>query len=142
MKKLFMILLLLMVAAPAMAQVNWGVRGGVYVNGDTEPMVGVEMMMPFRYGFTLNPNIEFSPGDPDIVTVNGDLQYNFNLGTTTRLWLGGGLALMHADDFDAGVNLMAGVGAQGVRWYPYVQIKRVIPADFAAFNSIAVGIRF
>jgi len=141
MKKALFALLLVLLALPLEAQIRWGVRGGVYVDGETSAAIGAEMVLPFGSHFVFNPNAEISE---NAMTANADLHYDFNVGSGTAFWVGAGFAeiIPKLGDLDVGVNLFAGAGARSNRWYPYVQVKRTIPSDYESFSSIVVGVRF
>ena len=134
---LFLFLLLLTI--PASAQnTRWGVRAGIT---DGEPMIGGEFLMPIGAGFVLNPNLEFSQ---ELFSANADVHYDFNINATTAFWVGAGLAFVNPDegDYDGGFNLLAGVGMQRGRWYPYAQAKMTSAGDIDDYGSLAIGVRF
>lgn len=117
---------------------RWGVRAGIT---DSEPMIGGEVLIPIGAGFVANPNIEFSS---ELFSANADVHYDFDINRTTAFWVGAGLAFVNPDDgdYDGGVNLLAGIGTQRGRWYPYAQAKFTSAGDIEDYTSIAVGVRF
>ncbi len=139
-------------AAAASAQVDFGVRGGVYTD-ESDPFVGAEVL--WRLGATrwfLNPNFEWVFVDNgDLFTLNADAHYDLPVDAPVYVWLGGGLAILvedrdrpggdDDDETDAGVNLLAGVGflkGQPVR--PYVQGKLILSDE--SQGVLAFGVRF
>lgn len=130
-----------LVAAPtAQAQVDWGARVGLVLDG-TDPMIGVEAIMPLTGDFFFNPNLEHVFGDNDYTSVNADVHYDFDLRRVDRfLWIGAGAALLLADDTDFGANIFAGYGWDTGRLIPYAQAKLLLADDTQ--GSIAVGLRF
>lgn len=141
------------IASPALAQWDFGIRGGIYTD-DTDPFVGVELLT--RVGDTswfFNPNFEAVFVDNgDLYTLNGDFHYDFEPRGSVDVWAGGGPALILRDldrpgfrdddnETDLGLNLLAGIGfnpSAGVR--PYVQGKLILSDDNQA--SVGVGVRF
>lgn len=148
-------LVLLFAPAPAHAQVDFGVRGGVY-SDDGDPFVGAELLGNFHgTRWYYNPNVEVVFVDPgDLVTVNADFHYDVPTTTPFDVWLGAGGALVfrdygndgrrgRADDSttDPGLNLLGGLGFNpngDVR--PYVQGKLLLSDDSQAV--LAFGLRF
>jgi len=147
-------LLVLLMPAPAAAQVDFGVRGGVY-SDDSDPFVGAELLGNFdgtRWYY--NPNVEVVFVDPgNLVTANADFHYDVPTTTPFDVWLGVGGALVFRDDgnndrfgrndstTDPGLNLLAGLGFNphgSVR--PYVQGKLLLTDDSQAV--LAFGLRF
>ena len=130
----------LMLPVAANAQVDWGVRAGIAVDR-TDPMFGVEAIMPISGNFFFNPNIEHVFGDADYTSVNADVHYDFDLDRRDRfVWVGVGAALLLADDTDFGGNVFAGYGWGGSSLRPYVQAKVVLADDTEGI--IAAGLRF
>ena len=139
MKRLLLVLLLLGVVVPLQAQVRWGVRAGIT---DSDPMIGVELVMPIVGDLVVNPNVEFAT---DVFTANADVHYDFNISSDTSFWIGAGLAFVNIDDqdgYDGGVNLLGGIGTRRGRMYPYAQAKFTSTSDVGDFTSLAVGVRF
>jgi hypothetical protein len=139
--------------APAAADVDFGVRGGVYTDAE-EGFLGVELLMPVTGQWFFNPNVEFVFVDPgDLWTLNADFHYDFAREGNVTFWAGGGPAVIFRDrddgrrrrrdddsETDVGANLLAGVGLVrgGIR--PYAQAKIVLSDDTEAV--LAVGVRF
>ena len=147
-------------AAPgnADAQIDWGVRGGVYTDVE-EGFLGGEILG--QIGDTrwfYNPNVEVVFVDPgDLVTANADFHYDLVLGEPVDVWVGGGPALVFRDrgdrrgpgrfrddgddETDIGLNAQAGVGFnRGGAIPPYLQGKVLFSDDTEAV--IAFGLRF
>jgi hypothetical protein len=140
------------IAAPASAEVDVGVRGGVYIDAG-DPFLGADLLMRIsdtRWFF--NPNIEYVFADHgDLATINLDAHYDLDTDNDDLyVWLGGGPAIIfldrdrpgHDDDdeTDLGLNLLAGVGWQLEAFVPYLQAKAIIADDSEVV--LAVGVRF
>lgn len=132
--------LALAVPTAASAQVDWGARVGLAVDG-TDPMFGVEAIMPISGDFFFNPNIEHVFGDNDFTSVNADVHYDFDLQQRDRFfWVGAGAALILDEDTDFGGNIFAGYGWDMGSLTPYAQAKIVLAEDTEGI--VAVGLRF
>lgn len=147
--------LILLLAAPAAhAQVDFGVRGGVYTD-EEDPFLGVELLGNFdgtRWFY--NPNVEFVFVDHgDLITLNADFHYDLPADTPFDVWLGGGGAIIFRDrdqdrfgrdddsETDAGLNLLAGLGFNpGGDIRPYIQGKLLLSDDSQAV--LGFGLRF
>lgn len=150
--------LFLMNPASAHAQIDFGVRGGLYSDADAG-FLGAELLTPLRIfgrGWFFNPNFEYVfVDDGHLYTLNLDAHYDLRTGGPYSVWLGGGPAVIFSgidaprgcrrceseDETDLGLNLLAGVGIwprNAVR--PYVQGKVTLSDNTEA--SIAVGLRF
>jgi hypothetical protein len=136
------------VAAPAAAQVDFGVRAGGYLE-DNDPFVGLELLT--RMGTSdwyFNPNVEFVFADErDKIAANLDFHYDFRTGQEYYLWAGAGAAVINTEGFrgrddetDAGLNLLGGIGWKVEGMTPYAQLKVVLSDDSELVA--AVGIRF
>ena len=141
------------IVSPALAQWDFGIRGGIYTE-DSDPFVGFELVT--RVGDTswyFNPNFEAVFVDNgDLFTLNGDFHYDFEPAGSVDFWAGGGPALIfrdfergrfRADDSktDLGLNLLAGIGFNpqaSIR--PYVQAKLILSDDTE--GVLAFGVRF
>jgi hypothetical protein len=141
-------LLLTLIAVPAAAQVDFGVRAGAYLE-DADPFVGLELLT--RMGSSewfFNPNLEFVFADErDRISANFDFHYDFRKGEDYYLWAGAGPAVINTegvggrdDETDAGLNLLGGVGWRVEGMTPYAQLKVVLSDDSELVA--AVGIRF
>jgi hypothetical protein len=137
-KLLFSLALVLLMTAPLQAQRRFGVRAGIT---DGEPMVGVEMLFPITGDLFINPNVEFSS---DLYNINGDVHYDFDINADTSFWIGAGIAFVHPEngDYEAGVNLLGGIGTRKGRMYPYAQVKFTGANDAGDYTTLAVGVRF
>lgn len=140
MKKYWLLSVLLLLAIPAQAQVDWGARVGI---ADGDAMIGIELLTPIGAGFMLNPSLEFTS---DMFIANADAHYDFRINPTTDVWLGGGLTFVKPDegvhDDDGGFNVHTGVGMRRARFYPYGQLKYTSLGDLDSFGTLVVGVRF
>ncbi|HUP42487.1 MAG TPA: hypothetical protein VM599_04690 [Thermoanaerobaculia bacterium] len=137
--------------APAAADVDFGVRGGVYTDLE-EAFLGVELLMPVTGQWFFNPNLEYVFVDPgSLWTLNGDFHYDFAQSGNLTFWAGGGLAVIFRDfddrrgrrddsETDVGANLLAGLGLVRGAVRPYGQVKVILSDDTEAV--LAVGVRF
>jgi hypothetical protein len=130
------------------ADTRFGIHAGLWTDG-SDPVVGGELLLPLHEpSWTINPNIEYVPGDHiDRWILNGDVLYDLDLDTKAEVWVGCGLAILfkdhdrHGNDTDLGVNLLAGAGlgtSSGL--LPYVQGKVVITGDSSL--ALVLGLRF
>ncbi|KAB2963828.1 MAG: hypothetical protein F9K16_05795 [Thermoanaerobaculia bacterium] len=135
-------------AAPVAADVDFGVRAGAYLE-DSDPMVGVELLMPMpARDWFFNPNIEMIFADPqDRQSLNFDFHYDFRQTAEYYLWAGAGGAAIHTDswrnrddEWNAGLNLLGGIGLRLQGMTPYAQLKVVLSDESEV--AAAVGIRF
>ena len=90
--------LTLVAAAPAAAEIDFGVRAGAYLE-DSDPMVGFELLMPLPANdWFFNPNVEAIFSDPqDRYSLNLDVHYDFRQTADYYLWGGGGVAAIRTD---------------------------------------------
>ncbi len=121
-------------------------RGGYYADIE-EPMLGGGVLAQLSERWFINPNIEYVlVSNGELFTINGDVHYDFPFSDSANWWLGGGIALIHADpdfgsdDTDVGANLLIGIGGTRGAVRPFAQGKLVLSDDSEA--TIAVGIRF
>src|SRR5262249_29753559 len=79
----------LVVAVPAAAGTNFGVRTGVYADAGAG-FVGAEAVTSIAHAWYFNPNLEyaFTNNDRDVATVNGDFHYDFILDRPYYVWAG------------------------------------------------------
>ena len=131
-------------AAPAPAAM-FGVRAGEYTEAG-EPFVGIEMNTQLRREIWFNPNFEYVFVDSgDLVSLNFDLHYDFEVDRPLMFWVGGGPAILFSDserngrddgsETDFGLNALAGVGWAVGSVVPYAQLKAVLSDD----NELVVG---
>lgn len=126
----------------------FGVRGGAYFDVD-EPFVGVELLFPLTSDIWFNPNVEWVFIDrADLASVNADIHFDLPAGASYSFWIGGGLGMRYFDpdgpadgDWDAGLNVLSGLGFGHGRVIPYVQGKLFINDDNTEF-ILAGGFRF
>jgi opacity protein-like surface antigen len=148
--------LLFLAPALARAEIDFGVRGGLYSDADAG-FLGVELLtgLPVRSWF-FNPNFEYVfVDDGSLYTLNLDAHYDLRTGAPFTVWLGGGPAVIFSEidppfgcrrcesdsETNLGLNLLGGVGfwpRQAIR--PYVQGKVTLSDNTEA--SIAFGLRF
>jgi hypothetical protein len=148
--------LFLLAPALAHAQIDFGVRGGLYSDAEAG-FLGAEVLtrLPVR-GWFFNPNFEYVfVDDGSLYTLNLDAHYDLHTGSPYSVWLGGGAAVIFSeidpplgcrrcdsqDDTNLGLNLLAGVGIwprNAVR--PYLQGKVTLSENTEA--SLALGLRF
>ena len=138
-------------SSPASAEIDVGLRGGVYTDVG-EAFLGADILMKIsdtRWFF--NPNLEYVFVDPgDLATVNLDVHYDLDTDNDDLyVWLGGGPAIVFRDDegrgddeddTDVGINLLGGIGWQLESFVPYLQAKALIADDSEVV--LAVGVRF
>lgn len=135
--------------APAQAA-DFGVRAGVYEDAN-EAFVGVELLLTLSDPWFFNPNIEYVFVDNgDLITINADFHYDFDVQAPIFVWAGGGPALLVSDrdrpgrdddgDTELGANLLVGVGWQAGPVVPYFQAKVILADDSQAV--LAFGVRF
>src|SRR5688572_5537819 len=85
-------LFLLVPGSAAAADIDWGIHAGIVLDG-SDPLVGVEALTSITGRLMFNPNIEVVFADStEIVLVNADAHYDFDLGDDRSWWLGAGLA--------------------------------------------------
>lgn len=141
------------VASPAAGRgaTLFGVRAGEYTDVG-EPFIGLELNTQVRPDIWFNPNFEYVlVDDGDLVTLNFDFHYDFDVPAPLMVWAGLGPAVVFSDlergrrgeddsETDFGLNLLGGVGWQVNSLLPYVQAKALV-SDEKEF-VIAVGLRF
>jgi hypothetical protein len=148
----FAVAALFLIPGAAQAEIDFGVRGGVYNDADAA-FLGAELLTPFfARGWYFNPNVEYVfVDDGNLWTLNLDAHYDLRTGAPFNFWLGGGPAIIfqssdcrrceNNDDTNVGLNLLAGLGFMpraAIR--PYVQGKFTLSDETEA--SIAFGLRF
>lgn len=141
------VVLTLLAAPPAAAQVDLDVRTGVY-SDESDLFVGGGVLgrmgsSPWFY----NPNVEWVfVENGDLITFNLDFHRDFDLDGPLTAWLGAGPAVVLRspdvgdDEADPGLNLLAGAGFDGGAVRPYLQGKILISDDTQAV--LAFGLRF
>ena len=149
---IFAVAALLLVPGTARAEVDFGIRGGIYNDADAG-FLGAELLTDFLgRGWFFNPNVEYVfVDDGSLWTLNLDAHYDLKTGAPFDFWLGGGLAGIFRslddrrfdddEETDIGLNLLAGLGfarRQAIR--PYVQGKVILSDETEAV--LAVGLRF
>jgi hypothetical protein len=146
----FLAFTLLSAPSSSAADVDLGVRGGVYPD-EEQPFLGGEVLFGMDqtrhwYG---NPNIEHVFLDNGgLTTYSFDFHYDFPSGTPYTFWAGAGPTLIHrdfdtppgVDNTDPGVNVLFGMGANKGKVRPYGQFKVIVSDDTQAVAG--VGVRF
>ena len=140
---------LFLVPSAAVAEVDFGVRGGFYDDADAG-FIGGELLMDVFGQWYFNPNLEYVFVDNgDLSTLNADFHYDFDTDSPFYVWAGGGPAVIFSgadcrncdDETDIGLNLLGGIGfGKGQALRPYLQGKVVLSDETEAV--LAVGIRF
>jgi hypothetical protein len=136
--------------SPSLARPDFGIRGGAYTDAE-EPFLGAEAL--FGLGGTKhwsgNPNIEHAfVEEGGLTAFSLDFRYDFPTGQPYTIWAGAGPTMLfrdqnvagNADQTDAGMNLVFGVGATKGDVRPYGQMKVVVSEDTQAV--LGAGIRF
>lgn len=146
--------LFLCAPTPARAEVDFGVRGGIYNDADAG-FIGGELLTGITRSWFFNPNVEYVFVDAgDLATLNLDVHYDFRTGSPFDLWAGGGPAvifqdrefrrgnrIVRDDDTEIGLNVLGGIGfARGSSVRPYIQGKLILADETEA--SLAFGLRF
>ena len=147
--------LFLVPSLAAAAEIDFGVRGGLYSDAEAG-FLGAELLTGITRNWYFNPNLEYVfVDDGDLYTLNLDAHYDFDTRSPFYVWAGAGLAAIFSetdpprfcrnceseDETDLGLNLLAGVGfGKGQALRPYVQGKVILSDETEA--AIAVGIRF
>lgn len=141
-------------AMPARADMDLGVRGGLYSDAEAG-FLGFELLTDITRQWYFNPNLEYVfVDDGDLFTLNLDAHYDFPSRARHYFWLGGGPAVIfqdrdvergrrieRVDETDIGLNLLAGLGfGKGQAIRPYVQGKILLADDTEAV--LAFGLRF
>ncbi len=139
----------------AQAEIDFGVRGGLYSDAEAG-FLGAELLMDVTRDWFFNPNFEVVfVDDGDLYTLNLDAHYDLRTRSPYYVWLGGGAAVIFSDfdpppgcrfcdddsETDLGLNLLAGMGfGKGQAIRPYVQGKVILSDNTEA--SLAFGLRF
>jgi hypothetical protein len=136
------------VHSTARAGVDADVRAGVVPDADAVA-IGGGVLAPINSHskWYLNPNVEVAMGDrKDIVSMNGDVHYDFAHETNTSFWVGGGPAVLVTNPevgnthTDLGMNVLTGVGARRGQVRPFAQIRGTVADN--SMVALAGGIRF
>jgi hypothetical protein len=141
--------------APAQAEIDFGVRGGLYSDADAG-FLGVELLTGINRNWFFNPNFEYVfVDDGNLYTLNADFHYDLPTRSNYAIWVGGGPAVIfnqidapefcrNCDDdseTEIGLNLLGGIGfAKRGPVRPYVQGKVILSDNTEA--AIAFGLRF
>jgi hypothetical protein len=131
----------------ATAGTAFGVRTGVYTDAQSG-FLGAEALTSVAPAWYFNPNMEYAfAGDRDVLTLNGDFQYDILRERPYDVWAGAGPAFVRrerdtGDHRNAlGVNLIGGIGWKiSARFVPYAQAKVTVSDQTEAVLSF--GVRF
>jgi hypothetical protein len=133
----------------AVADVKPGIRGGAYFDASGF-FIGGEILAKIQNRWYFNPNIEYVFGDgADLFSANFDVHYDLPVNQSFYVWVGGGLAVIHIDpdnpgldgDTDPGLNVFMGVGFPFSRGKVFYIQPKAIFSDHSDF-SLAFGLRF
>jgi hypothetical protein len=133
----------------AEADIKPGIRAGAWFDASGF-FIGGDVLAKVANRWYFNPNVEYVFGDgADILAVNFDAHYDLNVKQNIYVWVGGGLAVIHIDpdnpgldgDTDPGVNLLMGVGFPFGRGNVFYIQPKAILSDHSDF-SIGFGVRF
>ena len=139
----------LIMAPPSRAGVDGDLRAALYTDDDAVGVgAGILTGVADSHSWFFNPNVEAAFGDDaSIVSLNGDVHYDFADTEDVTFWLGGGPALIMTDpegdadsDADAGLNLLTGLGDKDGSIRPYAQLRGLISDENELV--LAGGIRF
>jgi hypothetical protein len=145
---LWMIATSLMMASPS-AGVDGDLRAALYTDEHAVGVgAGILACVANSHSWFFNPNVEAAFGDDaNVVSLNGDVHYDFADTEDVTFWMGGGPALVmtHPDgdgdsDTDAGLNLLTGLGDKVGAIRPYAQLRGLISDQNELV--LAGGIRF
>ena len=132
---------------PLEAAVDVDLRAGVYMDAEAFG-VGAGLLSPLgSHNWFFNPNLEIAFGDnANLVSLNGDIHYDFAGSSNMSMWIGAGPALLMTDpdggesDTNLGLNVLTGITGTHGSVRPFAQLKGVV-----SDNSEVVlqgGIRF
>jgi hypothetical protein len=134
--------------SPARAGMDYDLRLGTYTDaGGLAVGGGFLTNMGSSYRWFFNPNVEAAFGDNvRVVTMNGDLHYDFTPHGPVSMYVGGGPAIVSVSpdggdsQTDLGLNVFGGMTAVRGSARPFVQIKGIM-ADNTEL-ALMGGIRF
>jgi hypothetical protein len=133
----------------AFAGVDGDLRAALYTDENAVGVgAGLLTGVADSHSWFFNPNVEAAFGDDaNVVSLNGDIHYDFAETRDVTFWMGGGPALVmtHPDgpedsDTDAGLNLLTGVGDKDGTLRPYAQLRGLIADESEVV--LAGGVRF
>ena len=148
--RILSIVVLVMVAVPAVFAADLGVRAGRYSDADQD-FIGVEGV--FDLGtVNINPNLEYLlEGDVTAGSANLDITVDLINLPSVVPYLGAGLGLQYVDDDLASAqtevvgNLIGGVQFSLAGLRPYAQVKYIRPIENDTEDSdvaLTIGLRF
>ncbi|HET9887972.1 MAG TPA: hypothetical protein VFR10_10700 [bacterium] len=139
----------LLLAPQSRAGVDGDVRAAMYTDNEAVGVgAGLLTGIGDSHSWFFNPNVEAAFGDEaDVMSLNGDVHYDFADTKDITFWLGGGPALVMSNpegngdtDTDAGLNLLTGLGDKDGSIRPYAQVRGLISDENEVV--LAGGIRF
>ena len=120
----------LVAASPnsARAGMDADVRAGVYPSADAVS-IGGGVLTGISHAWYFNPNVEyaFAGDNNDVLTVNGDVHYDFFQDRPYFVWAGAGPALIHTERAGS-VRVSAGPDGESVR-FTVADTGEGIPAE-------------
>src|SRR5688572_21927691 len=138
----------LLLVSPS-AGVDGDLRAALYTDDDAVGVgAGILTGVADSHSWFFNPNVEAAFGDDaNVMSLNGDVHYDFADTEDVTFWLGGGPAVIMTDpegdddsDTDAGLNLLTGLGDKDGSIRPYAQLRGLISDENELV--LAGGIRF
>jgi hypothetical protein len=138
-----------MLAAPSAQAVDGDLRAALYTDENAVGVgAGILAGMGNSQSWFFNPNVEAAFGDDeDVISLNGDVHYDFADTKDVTFWMGGGPAVVVSQpdgdgdsDTDAGLNLLTGLGDKDGSLRPYAQVRGLISDESEVV--LAGGIRF
>lgn len=138
----------LLMAPQSRAGVDGDLRAALYTDQEAVGVgAGILTGVGDSHSWFFNPNVEAAFGDEEnVVSLNGDVHYDFADTKDVTFWMGGGPALVMSDpdegnsDTNAGLNLLTGLGDKDGSVRPYAQLRGLISDDSEVV--LAGGIRF
>jgi hypothetical protein len=136
------------VPSPARAGTDYDLRLGVYTDASAFALgAGLISGVGSSTSWYFNPNLEMAFGnDAKVVTLNGDLHYDFASSGPMSFYAVAGPAIVYVNpefsdsETNLGLNLFGGVtGVRGAS-RPFVQIKGILSDDTEL--ALMGGIRF
>ena len=121
---------------PARAATDYDLRLGVYTDASAFALGAGLISGVGSTSWYFNPNLEMAFGDDaNVVTLNGDLHYDFASSGAMSFYAGAGPAIVYVNpefadsDTNLGLNLFGGVTAMRGSSRPFVQIKGILSDD-------------
>ncbi len=135
------------ITTPAGAAPMADLRGGVYPDQGVALGGGVIGQLGSSPNWYFNPNVEAAfASEKDVVSLNGDIHYDFRSTSPYNFYAGAGPALIIVNPdrgenrTDGGLNLVGGVNWHNQALRPFVQMKGVVSNEGQV--ALMGGIRF